>query len=149
MKLGQIVVHMDNYNFTKFHQNQMKNEKVLLIAHFSVQNFKVSVELWKSYIVASSAFSIHRRRFVWQMNSEWCTVVACRHSKKTEHFVIWPKRSRCIFFCSQFFSYTENTSIYYWESIYLVGGSSNFPDRFFTAREYNQVWHWITLYFSY
>ena len=42
---------MDNYNFTKFHQNQMKNIKVLLIAHFSVQNFKVSVELWKLYIV--------------------------------------------------------------------------------------------------
>ena len=39
------------YNFTNFHQNWMKNKKVLLIAHFSVQNFKVSVELWKSYIV--------------------------------------------------------------------------------------------------
>ena len=51
MKLGEIVVHMDNYNFTKFHQNQKKNKKVLLIACFSVQNSKVSVELWKSYIV--------------------------------------------------------------------------------------------------
>ena len=40
------------YNFTKFHQNQMKNKKDLLIARFSVQNFKVSLELWKSYIVA-------------------------------------------------------------------------------------------------
>ena len=49
MKLGEIVVHMGNYNFTKFHQNQMK-KKVLLIACFSVQNFKVSVELWKLYI---------------------------------------------------------------------------------------------------
>ena len=45
MKLGEVVVQMDNYNFTKFHQNQMKNKKVLLIARFSVQNFKVSVEL--------------------------------------------------------------------------------------------------------
>ena len=53
MKLGEIVVHMDNYNFTKCHQNQMKNKKVLLIAQFSVQNFKVSVELWKLYIVQS------------------------------------------------------------------------------------------------
>ena len=44
MKLGDIVVLMGNYNFTKFNQNQMKNKKVLLIAHFSVQNFKVSVE---------------------------------------------------------------------------------------------------------
>ena len=51
MKLGEIVVHMDNYNFTKFYQNQMKNNKVLLIGHFSVQNFKVSVESWNSYIV--------------------------------------------------------------------------------------------------
>ena len=39
------------YNFTNFHQNRMKNIKVLLIACLSVQNFKVSVELWKSYIV--------------------------------------------------------------------------------------------------
>ena len=44
MKLGEIVVHMGNYNFTKFHQNWMKNKKGLLIARFSVQNFKVSVE---------------------------------------------------------------------------------------------------------
>ena len=29
----------------------MKNKNVLLIARFSVQNFKVSVESWKSYIV--------------------------------------------------------------------------------------------------
>ena len=32
MKLGEIVVHMGNYNFTKFQQNRMKNKKVLLIA---------------------------------------------------------------------------------------------------------------------
>ena len=51
MKLGEIVVQMGNYNITKFNQNQMKIKKILLIAHFSVQNFKVSVELWKSYIV--------------------------------------------------------------------------------------------------
>ena len=51
MKLCEILVHIGKYNFTKFHQNQMKNKKVLLIAHFSVQNFKVSVELWKLYIV--------------------------------------------------------------------------------------------------
>ena len=44
MKLGAVVVHKDYYNFTKFHQNQMKNKKVLIIASFSVQNFKVSVE---------------------------------------------------------------------------------------------------------
>ena len=43
--LGEVVVIHVDYNFTKFHQNWMKNKKVLLIARFSVQNFKVSVEL--------------------------------------------------------------------------------------------------------
>ena len=51
MKLGQIVVHMANYNLAKCHQNLTKNKKVLLIARFSVQKFKVSVQAWKSYIV--------------------------------------------------------------------------------------------------
>ena len=47
------------YNFTKFHENWMKNKIVLLMARFSVQNFKVSVELWKSYIVRFS------RQLIW------------------------------------------------------------------------------------
>ena len=51
MKLSEVVVTHVYYNSTKFPQNRMTNKKVLLIAHFSVQNFKVSVELWKSYIV--------------------------------------------------------------------------------------------------
>ena len=51
MKLDAVVVIHVYYNFTKFHPNQMKNKKVLSIAHFSVQNFTVSVELWKLYIV--------------------------------------------------------------------------------------------------
>ena len=54
MKIVDIVVHMGNYNFTKFHQNQMKNKKVLLTARFSVQNFKVSLKSWKSYIVRTA-----------------------------------------------------------------------------------------------
>ena len=58
MKLGEIVIHMDNYNFTKFHQKQMKNKNVLLIARYSVQNFKVSVELRKSYIVKTTSSSV-------------------------------------------------------------------------------------------
>ena len=36
MKLGEIVAHMDNYNVTTFHQNQMKTKKVFLLARFSV-----------------------------------------------------------------------------------------------------------------
>ena len=51
MKLGEIVIHIGYYNFTKLYQNRMKDKKLLLIACFSVQNFKVSVELWKLYIV--------------------------------------------------------------------------------------------------
>ena len=45
MKFGEVVVIYMYYNFTKLHQNWMKNKKVLIIARFSVQNFKVSVEL--------------------------------------------------------------------------------------------------------
>ena len=56
MKLGEVVVIHVDYNFTKFHQNWMKNKKVLLIARFSVQNFKVSVELRKLYIVRPSNY---------------------------------------------------------------------------------------------
>ena len=51
IKLGEIVVTHVNNNFTKFHQNRMKKKKVFIIARFYVQNFKVSVESWKSYIV--------------------------------------------------------------------------------------------------
>ena len=58
MKLGEVVVTHVYYNFTKFHQNQMKNKKVLLIAHFSVHNFKVSVELWKLYIALFSSVQV-------------------------------------------------------------------------------------------
>ena len=47
---------MENYLCVlQFHQVSSKSDhekqKVLIIAHFSVQNFKVPVELWKSYIV--------------------------------------------------------------------------------------------------
>ena len=45
MKLGEVVDTHVYYNFIKFQQNWMKNKKVLLIARFTVQNFKVSVEL--------------------------------------------------------------------------------------------------------
>ena len=58
MKLIGVVITHVYYNFTKLHQNRMKNKKVLLMAHFSVQNFKVSVELWKSYIVRVSKYLI-------------------------------------------------------------------------------------------
>ena len=58
MKLGEVVVTHVYYNLTKFHQNRMKNKNVLLIGHFSVQNFKVSIESWKSYIVDSPLLHI-------------------------------------------------------------------------------------------
>ena len=79
IKLVEIVVHMDNYNFTRFHQNQMKNKKVWLIACFSVQNFKVSVKLWKSFIVHKHGIyfvtSLSRRRY--EGNFFWGLVVFC------------------------------------------------------------------------
>ena len=33
MKLGEVVVIHVYYNFTKFHQNRMKNKKVFIIDH--------------------------------------------------------------------------------------------------------------------
>ena len=70
MKLGEVVVIHVYYTFTKFRQNWMKNQKkVLLIALFSVQNFKVSVELWISYKVwpafeiISKTFETNRANF--------------------------------------------------------------------------------------
>ena len=59
MKLCEVIVSHVYDNLTKFHKNQMKNKKVLLTARFSVQNYKVSVESWKSYIV--------RRRYIYMM----------------------------------------------------------------------------------
>ena len=35
MKFGEVVVPIVYYNYTKFHQCQMKNKKVLLIAHLT------------------------------------------------------------------------------------------------------------------
>ena len=75
MKPGKIVVHMDNYNFTKFDQDQMKKKKVLLIAHFSVQNFKVSVELWKSYIVCDVIYIQYRQFTLTRIPQEGTTAV--------------------------------------------------------------------------
>ena len=44
MKLGEIVVPCVYYNFTKFHQNQMKNIKGLSLAHLmDVSSLKVSL----------------------------------------------------------------------------------------------------------
>ena len=40
MKLGEIVVHMGNYKFTKFHQNQMKNKKSFINSPFFCSEFQ-------------------------------------------------------------------------------------------------------------
>ena len=40
MKLGEIVEHMGYYNFTKFHQNQMKNKKVFIDSPFFCSEFQ-------------------------------------------------------------------------------------------------------------
>ena len=98
MKLGKIVVHIDNYNFTKFHQNQMKNKKVLLIARFSVQNFKVSVELWKSYIVVAG----HFRKKAMQKSVAW---------QKSSIYLL---NNICFFFRSENGSYNLAKSTIWW-----------------------------------
>ena len=53
MKLGEVVVHMGT-TLLQHHQVSSKSDekqKTFILVRFSVQNFKVSVELWKSYIV--------------------------------------------------------------------------------------------------
>ena len=35
MKLGEVVVHMEYYNITKFYQILMKNKNVLYITHLT------------------------------------------------------------------------------------------------------------------
>ena len=40
MKLGEMVVHMDNYNFTKFHQNQMEKQKRFINSPFFSSEFQ-------------------------------------------------------------------------------------------------------------
>ena len=87
MKLGEVVVIHVYYNFTKFHQNRMKNKKVLLIARFSAQNFKVSVESWKSYILRGGW---NFRKMVHM------GFVDCR----------WPPREKYIPLCFSIFWYT-------------------------------------------
>ena len=46
MKLGEIVVQIGYYNFTKFHQIRMKNKKVLFIDRLTeVSSIKVPLRL--------------------------------------------------------------------------------------------------------
>ena len=52
-----------------FHQNRMKNKKVLLIARFCVQDFKVSVESWKSSIVQH--YENWSKPDCWHLHWEW------------------------------------------------------------------------------
>ena len=64
MKLGEVVVIHVYCNFTKFRPNGMKNKKAWLTAHFSVQNFKVSVESWILYIVRYPCLGYPFRHYV-------------------------------------------------------------------------------------
>ena len=52
MKLGKIVVYMDNYNFTNFHQNQMKNKKVRTNVHPSLLRKKASTNTFSWFLFA-------------------------------------------------------------------------------------------------
>ena len=38
-KLGKVFVHLDKYNFTNFHQIQMKNKKVFSMTHLTDSQF--------------------------------------------------------------------------------------------------------------
>ena len=48
MKLCETVVHMDNYNFTNFHQNQMKNKNFFINSLFFCSEFLNVSRIMKS-----------------------------------------------------------------------------------------------------
>ena len=60
MKFGEVVdvvIHV-NYNFTKVHQNRMKNKKVLLIANFFGSEFQSVNRIVKIVHSASNAMFV-------------------------------------------------------------------------------------------
>ena len=90
-----------HYNFTKFHQNWMENKKVLLIAHFSVQNFKVSVELWKLYIVRTMIVRVDGGNFlglIYVINSEILGVHLLCSSLCSTNLAVYYKNNCNLFF---------------------------------------------------
>ena len=64
MKLGEIVAHIDNYNFTKFHQNQMKNTKSFINSQFFCSEFQSVSRIMK---IVHSAL---------RLSIEYCRAVA-------------------------------------------------------------------------
>ena len=58
MKLGEIIVHMDNYNFTKFHQNQSdeKQKKSFINSPFFCFEFQSVSRIMK---IVHSALSMN------------------------------------------------------------------------------------------
>ena len=72
MKLGEIVVLMGNYNFNKFHQSQMKNKKVLLIAYLmDVSSIKVLLRSFQRQVNLALSFeprnSVHIALLIYTM----------------------------------------------------------------------------------
>ena len=67
MKLGEIVVHMGNYNFTKFHQNQMKNKKSFINSPFFCSEFQSVSRIVK--IVHSASCYIPDIYHIWKILS--------------------------------------------------------------------------------
>ena len=59
MKLGEIIVHMDNYNFTKFHQNQVEKQKGFInTSNFFTSEFQSVSRIVKIVYSASDGVGV-------------------------------------------------------------------------------------------
>ena len=71
MKLGEIVVHMDNYNFTKFHQNRMKNKKRFINSAFFCSEFQSVSRIVKIVHSALRSLWCEVKKFVFQKSIDF------------------------------------------------------------------------------
>ena len=130
MKLGEVVVIHVYYNFTKFHQNWMKNKKVLLIACFSVQNFKVSVESWKSYIVRTVSVQTKNdgNGFNLARENAWQSQLSCPLGIFLSKIQAWERNPVWTFFKTHFdenilfVSKLEDHWIHHTQNYFIFGG---------------------------
>ena len=107
----------------------MKNKKVLLIARFSVQNFKVSVESWKSYIVHMVILYDENSLIIILLNAmlhiyKWVANGEMRMSrrwKKNLYSVFATTPMQIIFFFKDIHNYNFSVGIF--DSLFKIQGS--------------------------
>ena len=98
MIIGEIVVHLGNYNFTKFHQNQMKN--IFINSPFFCSKFQSVSRIVKIVhsaivirILGEDFFIVGKRKFTLKMmcticQQKWKVLQSFRQQFQTERFII-------------------------------------------------------------